>query len=62
MTELIIQLREYEDGVYGLPEARKEVKDLKKQVESRDRQILNLVQQLNELNLKESGEQIVVGR
>ncbi|XP_014239270.1 centrosomal protein of 290 kDa-like isoform X2 [Cimex lectularius] len=55
MTELIIQLREYEEGVYGLAEARTEVKELKKQVAVRDKQILTLVQQLNnsDLNLAE---------
>ncbi|KAF6213573.1 hypothetical protein GE061_011294 [Apolygus lucorum] len=61
MTELIIQLREYEDGIYGLAEARKEIKDLKKQIGIRENQILNLVQQLNELSLKESGEPITAG-
>uniref|UniRef100_A0A146M1W4 Centrosomal protein n=2 Tax=Lygus hesperus TaxID=30085 RepID=A0A146M1W4_LYGHE len=61
MTELIIQLREYEDGIYGLPEARKEIKDLKKQIGIRENQILNLVQQLNELSLKENGEPITAG-
>lgn len=59
MTELIIQLKEYEDGVYGLAEARKEIKDTKKQLSIRDKQILNLVQEINELHLK-AGDEIQV--
>lgn len=56
MTELIIQLREYEEGVYGLAEARNQVKDLKKQLKIRDSQILKLVEQINTLSLQ-SGEE-----
>ena len=56
MTELIIQLREYEEGVYGLTEARNQVKDLKKQLKIRDSQILKLVEQINTISLQ-SGEE-----
>lgn len=59
MTELIIQLKEYEEGVYGLPEARNQVKELKRQLKTRDNQILQLIEQINHLNLQGgNGEQI----
>ncbi|KAK9504809.1 hypothetical protein O3M35_008993 [Rhynocoris fuscipes] len=59
MTELIIQLKEYEDGVYGLAEARREIKETKKQLSIRDKQILNLVQELNDLHMK-AGDNIQI--
>lgn len=63
MTELIIQLREYESGTYGLEEAMLRIKDLQKQKQVRDNQIEQLVQNLNQLqddaNLLEQENQIL---
>lgn len=49
VTELIIQLREYESGTYGLEEAMIRIKELQKQRQVRDAQIEQLVQNSNQL-------------
>lgn len=49
MTEMVIQLREYEAGVYGLSDAVAQIKELKKQKKVRDRHIEQLVQAGNQL-------------
>lgn len=49
VTELIIQLREYESGTYGLEDAMIRIKDLQKQKQVRDAQIEQLVQNSNQL-------------
>jgi centrosomal protein CEP290 len=46
---MIIQLREYESGEYGLAEAVSEIKELRQQRRIRDRQIEELVQASNKL-------------
>jgi centrosomal protein CEP290 len=46
---MIIQLREYESGEYGLAEAVSEIKELRQQRRIRDRQIEELVQTSNKL-------------
>lgn len=46
---MIIQLREYESGEYGLAEAVGEIKELRQQCRIRDRQIEELVQTSNKL-------------
>ncbi|XP_069705746.1 centrosomal protein of 290 kDa isoform X2 [Periplaneta americana] len=48
-TEMIIQLREYESGEYGLAEAVSEIKELRQQRRVRDKQIEELVQASNKL-------------
>lgn len=63
VTELIIQLREYESGTYGLEEAMMRLKELQKQKQVRDLQIEQLVQNSNQLrddiNLLEQENQIL---
>lgn len=49
MTEMVIQLREYETGVFGLPEAMEQIKELQKQKRVRDRHIEQLIQAGNQL-------------
>ncbi|XP_046686509.1 centrosomal protein of 290 kDa-like [Homalodisca vitripennis] len=49
MTEMVIQLREYETGVFGLPEAMEQIKELQKQKKIRDRHIEQLIQAGNQL-------------
>nr|CAD7456946.1 unnamed protein product [Timema tahoe] len=49
MTEMIVKLREYESGEYGLMEAVDEIKQLRKQRQLRDRQIEELIQSSNKL-------------
>uniref|UniRef100_A0A8D9B109 Uncharacterized protein n=1 Tax=Cacopsylla melanoneura TaxID=428564 RepID=A0A8D9B109_9HEMI len=46
---MIIQLREYEAGTYGLEEAVKQIKDLKRMKELRELRIEELIQAENEL-------------
>ncbi|PNF43192.1 hypothetical protein B7P43_G15673 [Cryptotermes secundus] len=53
-TEMIIQLREYESGEYGLAEAVSEIKELRQQRRIRDRQIEELVQASNKLQAEVS--------
>uniref|UniRef100_A0A8D8T8K0 Centrosomal protein of 290 kDa n=1 Tax=Cacopsylla melanoneura TaxID=428564 RepID=A0A8D8T8K0_9HEMI len=48
-AEMIIQLREYEAGTYGLEEAVKQIKDLKRMKELRELRIEELIQAENEL-------------
>ncbi|XP_065202598.1 centrosomal protein of 290 kDa-like isoform X2 [Planococcus citri] len=66
VTELIIQLREYESGTYGLEDAMVRIKELQKQKQVRDNQIEQLVQNLNQLqdeaNLLEQENQILKDR
>ncbi|KAJ9574107.1 hypothetical protein L9F63_008521, partial [Diploptera punctata] len=54
-TEMIIQLREYESGEYGLAEAVSEIKELRQQCRVRDKQIEELVQASNKLQ-SEAGQ------
>lgn len=49
MTEMVIQLREYETGVFGLPEAMEQIKELQKQKRVRDKHIEQLIQAGNQL-------------
>lgn len=49
MTEMVIQLREYETGVFGLPDAMEQIKELQKQKKVRDRHIEQLIQAGNQL-------------
>ncbi|XP_054267347.1 centrosomal protein of 290 kDa-like [Macrosteles quadrilineatus] len=49
MTEMVIQLREYETGVFGLPEAMEQIKELQKQKKVRDKHIEQLIQAGNQL-------------
>lgn len=49
MTEMVIQLRDYETGVFGLPEAMEQIKELQKQKRVRDRHIEQLIQAGNQL-------------
>lgn len=49
MTEMVIQLREYETGVFGLPESMEQIKELQKQKRVRDRHIEQLIQAGNQL-------------
>lgn len=49
MTEMVIQLREYETGVYGLSEAVEKIKVLQKQKNVRDKHIEQLIQAGNQL-------------
>lgn len=51
---MIIQLREYESGEYGLAEAVSEIKELRQQRRVRDRQIEDLVQASNKLQAEAS--------
>jgi centrosomal protein CEP290 len=51
---MIVQLREYESGEYGLAEAVSEIKDLRQQCRIRDRQIEELVQTSNNLQAQAS--------
>lgn len=46
---MIIQLREYESGTYGLEEAMIRIKDVEKQKQVRNAQIEQLIQSSNEL-------------
>jgi len=46
---MIIHLRKYESGDYGLAEAVSEIKELRQQLRIRDRQIEELVQASNKL-------------
>lgn len=46
---MIIHLRKYESGEYGLAEAVSEIKELRQQLRIRDRQIEELVQASNKL-------------
>ncbi|XP_026684015.1 centrosomal protein of 290 kDa-like [Diaphorina citri] len=48
-AEMIIQLREYESGTYGLEEAVQQIKELKKLKEARELRIEELIQAGNEL-------------
>ncbi|XP_066992289.2 centrosomal protein of 290 kDa isoform X4 [Anabrus simplex] len=48
-TEMLVQLREYESGEYGLMEAMSEIKELRKQCRVRDKQIEELVQAANKM-------------
>lgn len=54
VSELIIQLREYESGTYGLEDAKNKIKNLEKQKQIRDTQIEQLIQSLNELQDEEN--------
>ncbi|GAV08948.1 hypothetical protein RvY_18565-2 [Ramazzottius varieornatus] len=47
--ELLLELRRYEQGIYGLPEARRDLKDVQRQLKNRDKYIGDLVQRLNTL-------------
>lgn len=49
MTDLISQLRKYEEGQYGLSDALQEVQKYRKQIHIRDKQISKLVQDSNKL-------------
>jgi centrosomal protein CEP290 len=51
---MIIQLRKYESGEYGLAEAVSEIKELRHQRRVRDRQIEELVQASNKLQAEAS--------
>jgi hypothetical protein len=51
---MIIQLREYESGEYGLAEAVSEIKELRQQRRVRDRQIEELEQASNTLQAEAS--------
>lgn len=51
---MIVQLREYESGEYGLAEAVGEIKELRRQRRVRDRQIEELVQSSNKLQAQAS--------
>ena len=46
---MIVHLRKYESGEYGLAEAVSEIKELRQQRRIRDRQIEELVQASNKL-------------
>ncbi|XP_064488803.1 centrosomal protein of 290 kDa-like [Ornithodoros turicata] len=49
LTEVLVGMKKYEMGEYGLADAVAEIKQLKKRVLLRDREIENITQQLNQL-------------
>ncbi|KAM7299653.1 hypothetical protein ISCGN_020219 [Ixodes scapularis] len=51
LADAVMVMRRYELGEYGLADAVAEIRDLKKQVGIRDREIEKLTQQLNELEM-----------
>ncbi|KAM6290372.1 LOW QUALITY PROTEIN: centrosomal protein of 290 kDa-like [Porphyrio hochstetteri] len=52
LVETRKRMRDYERGIYGLEEAVAEIKDLKQKVKVREREIENLVQDVNKLELE----------
>ncbi|XP_056430371.1 centrosomal protein of 290 kDa isoform X2 [Hyla sarda] len=52
LSEAIRRMKEYETGVYGLEEAVAEIKELKTQLNIRDREIETLTTDINKLELK----------
>ncbi|KAM6290371.1 centrosomal protein of 290 kDa [Porphyrio hochstetteri] len=52
LVETRKRMRDYERGIYGLEEAVVEIKDLNQKVKVREREIENLVQDVNKLELK----------
>src|SRR5581483_9236263 len=54
LTSLLARLSDYENGVYGLPQAVSEIKDLKVQIRIREKQIESVTQEINVLQLQVS--------
>nr|XP_056702499.1 centrosomal protein of 290 kDa [Euleptes europaea] len=52
LIETLKRTRDYETGIYGLEDAVAEIKDLKKQIRVRDREIETLIKEVNKLELK----------
>ncbi|XP_015262907.1 PREDICTED: centrosomal protein of 290 kDa [Gekko japonicus] len=52
LIETLKRMRDYETGIYGLEDAIAEIKDLKKQIRVRDREIQTLIKDVNKLELK----------
>lgn len=52
MSELIVQMRDYESKIFGLPEALKKIKTLEKNIQRKNLQIEKLVEICNELEIK----------
>ncbi|NWH65851.1 CE290 protein, partial [Geococcyx californianus] len=52
LVEALKRMRLYELGIYGLEEAVAEIKDLKKEINIRDREIETLIKEINKLELK----------
>ncbi|NXM22978.1 CE290 protein, partial [Ploceus nigricollis] len=52
LVETLKRMRDYELGIYGLEEAVAEIKDLRKQVKIREREIESLIKEVNKLELK----------
>lgn len=52
MSDLVIQLREYESNVFGLPEAVEKIKKLEKTIEKKDFQAERLIEICNNLEMK----------
>ncbi|XP_072045515.1 centrosomal protein of 290 kDa-like [Amphiura filiformis] len=52
LSEALTRMREYETGVYGLTEAVHEIKECKKQIAMRDRNVEKLTQNVNRLELQ----------
>ncbi|XP_075285475.1 centrosomal protein of 290 kDa isoform X6 [Opisthocomus hoazin] len=52
LVDVLKRVRDYELGTYGLEEAVAEIKDFKKQIKIRDREIETLIKEVNKLELK----------
>ncbi|NXH37365.1 CE290 protein, partial [Myiagra hebetior] len=52
LVETLKRMRDYELGIYGLEEAVAEIKDLRKQIKIREREIESLIKEVNKLELK----------
>nr|XP_009934536.1 PREDICTED: centrosomal protein of 290 kDa [Opisthocomus hoazin] len=52
LVDALKRMRDYELGTYGLEEAVAEIKDFKKQIKIRDREIETLIKEVNKLELK----------
>ncbi|KAI0241044.1 CEP209_CC5 domain-containing protein, partial [Lamellibrachia satsuma] len=52
LSEALDKMRKYEEGIYGLPEAVAEIKELKMQISMQDRHIEGLTQYINKCELK----------
>ncbi|KAM8973086.1 centrosomal protein of 290 kDa [Pelodytes ibericus] len=52
LVEALRRIMDYETGVYGLPEAVAEMKEMKAHLKTRDREIEELIKDINKLELK----------
>ncbi|NWV42342.1 CE290 protein, partial [Grantiella picta] len=52
LVETLKRMRDYEQGIYGLEEAVAEIRDLRKQVKIREREIESLIKEVNKLELQ----------